>query len=528
MAKTLQEILNPQNLVNRYYMDHSRCPACHGSNLEVTTRGFLPSRTGEMRDANRAECACGWQGIVHDLIPKEKTMAEIGKLTPITYIIEPGLPPVAIVSPRGGSVTVGTPYDKGEYSIEGELQPLLDREKLAAAVAPYAFPGGDFLPAGDGDLAKAGKRPTVEQMVREILSQAVEDELVRVRRGDPHPQDRTAGDLTRVANTLAGYLRERPRNAIVELSPEQSARERHAEVVGLLREMKKGLVDATKDLRQMLASGQDSLTITGDYTGRIGFPEELLDRLLRLLSLSEGERAFVQAAADARHDPAKQVDALLIFADWLEDQGREAHGARVRRLVPENGEVLIGSYPTREPHAMPADAVTNHARQRGCEAMLADIQKHCAKTGREVYAVSMPEGWDIDTASARGLMRTQTFEDAFKPLIAAMKGETEEQIAGGAGQRIAQMIYRLKEENARLKKTRESSFQSVILGERNALEKEVLLLKEQAKYSASKIAQLEQAILDEREACATLAENYGTMPADQVALKILAREGVSP
>jgi len=69
-----------------------------------------------------------------------------------------------------------------------------------------------------------------------------------------------------------------------------------------------------------------------------------LSRLLWLLDLSEGERAFVRAAADQPSD----LDGLAVFADWLEEQQRvdserfrEVALAGMRRLNPQLGEVYV-------------------------------------------------------------------------------------------------------------------------------------------------------------------------------------------
>jgi hypothetical protein len=55
--------------------------------------------------------------------------------------------------------------------------------------------------------------------------------------------------------------------------------------------------------------------------------------------LTDREWAFVSGAlADASNYPL-----FLVLADWLDDHGRTAEGARVRRLVPKAGELLVGT-----------------------------------------------------------------------------------------------------------------------------------------------------------------------------------------
>jgi hypothetical protein len=51
--------------------------------------------------------------------------------------------------------------------------------------------------------------PSVEQMVRDLLTQALRDRLVAPDAGwaDPDPQARSSGDLTGVANLLAAFLK---------------------------------------------------------------------------------------------------------------------------------------------------------------------------------------------------------------------------------------------------------------------------------------------------------------------------------
>lgn len=73
-----------------------------------------------------------------------------------------------------------------------------------------------------------------------------------------------------------------------------------------------------------------------------------LSRLLWLLNLSEGERAFVRAAAENPCD----LDGLSVFADWLEEQQRvEAERFRkvalagMQRLNPQPGEVYVVRIP---------------------------------------------------------------------------------------------------------------------------------------------------------------------------------------
>jgi hypothetical protein len=93
----------------------------------------------------------------------------------------------------------------------------------------------------------------------------------------------------------------------------------------------------------------------------------LLERLCWLLGLSDGERRFVAALAEDAGD----FDGLQVFSDWLEDQGRTAGGARLRRLVPKDGDVLVWTVPPAvdawdaEPFRNAAARIREKLRRRG-------------------------------------------------------------------------------------------------------------------------------------------------------------------
>lgn len=60
-----------------------------------------------------------------------------------------------------------------------------------------------------------------------------------------------------------------------------------------------------------------------------------------LAGLSEQERAFVGSCAEYyEHVPEGYTD-LLVFADWLEDQGRWWEAGRVRKMTPLDGDVIV-------------------------------------------------------------------------------------------------------------------------------------------------------------------------------------------
>jgi uncharacterized protein (TIGR02996 family) len=56
-----------------------------------------------------------------------------------------------------------------------------------------------------------------------------------------------------------------------------------------------------------------------------------MDKLLWLLGLSEAERAFVGALAEK----PGETDRFLVFADWLEENGRAAHAERMKQAARE-------------------------------------------------------------------------------------------------------------------------------------------------------------------------------------------------
>jgi hypothetical protein len=132
----------------------------------------------------------------------------------------------------------------------------------------------------------------------------------------------------------------------------------------------------------------------------------LLERLLWLLGLSEGERRFVAALADDAVDFA----TLEVFADWLEDEGRTADGARVRRLVPRDGDVIVVRHPPGPRH------------EAHC-ATVRQMLDALAARGVRVWAVTMSDDMSLETAPpdamrAAGWVRA---EDAERAVAAAIR-----------------------------------------------------------------------------------------------------------
>jgi hypothetical protein len=116
----------------------------------------------------------------------------------------------------------------------------------------------------------------------------------------------------------------------------------------------------------------------------------LLERLLWLLGLSEGERRFVTALAD----DAADFDTAQVYADWLLDQGRTANGARVRRLVPRDGDVLVWTVSGGEDPVRLAE-VRRHA-QALCDGL--------RDRGLHTLGAVVPQGVEVDSLGV-GAMR---------------------------------------------------------------------------------------------------------------------------
>ena len=67
-----------------YHTEHYCCPVCHSKNYSSTLAGFAydPANPKDYVDHNSCHCySCGWEGVVHQLVPKpEKTAFKIGIL----------------------------------------------------------------------------------------------------------------------------------------------------------------------------------------------------------------------------------------------------------------------------------------------------------------------------------------------------------------------------------------------------------------------------------------------------------------
>jgi len=58
-----------KDLMDLYYPMHSCCPECGSGSIEQTCVGYMFNDIETAKDRNSASCGCGWNGIVHDLVP---------------------------------------------------------------------------------------------------------------------------------------------------------------------------------------------------------------------------------------------------------------------------------------------------------------------------------------------------------------------------------------------------------------------------------------------------------------------------
>lgn len=61
-----------EEIWDAYRKQHCRCPRCGRVDaFEQTCVGYIANNLETARDENRADCRCGWSGIVHDLLPAD-------------------------------------------------------------------------------------------------------------------------------------------------------------------------------------------------------------------------------------------------------------------------------------------------------------------------------------------------------------------------------------------------------------------------------------------------------------------------
>jgi hypothetical protein len=161
----------------------------------------------------------------------------------------------------------------------------------------------------------------------------------------------------------------------------------------------------------------------------------LLRRLLWLLGLSGGERRFVAALAD----DAADFDMAQVYADWLEDDGRTAAGARLRRLVPRDGDVLVFTVATGPDAA---------AESRACEKAAGRLADILAARGVRCTPVVAYHGTDVSalpqqTMRAAGWVRAEAVRSSAARVDADCETHPDPRFREGAGNALARVLAAL-------------------------------------------------------------------------------------
>lgn len=56
------------NSESEYYEEHCCCPKCGSDDYASTYEGFVFIKGKSYKDENWCKCACGWSGIIDDLV----------------------------------------------------------------------------------------------------------------------------------------------------------------------------------------------------------------------------------------------------------------------------------------------------------------------------------------------------------------------------------------------------------------------------------------------------------------------------
>jgi hypothetical protein len=161
----------------------------------------------------------------------------------------------------------------------------------------------------------------------------------------------------------------------------------------------------------------------------------LLRRLLWILGLSRGERRFVTALAE---DASDTVTAE-VYADFLEENGRTAEGAGVRRLAPQDGDVLVITAPS---------GASDAASRRRWAAHAADLRAKLLASGRDARVLVLPcgsgaENLDLDAMRAAGWVRAEAVRSAANRVGADCEGHPHPRFREGAGNALARVLAAL-------------------------------------------------------------------------------------
>ncbi len=172
----------------------------------------------------------------------------------------------------------------------------------------------------------------------------------------------------------------------------------------------------------------------------------LIERLLWLLALCEQERAFVQATMDVVLDAGRAWGELSVFADWLEENLRLDDATLVRRLVPQDGDVLT--------FIVRGDLTARERRvARGC---IQSAINRLRSRGADVGCLVLGDGLDLafldeDKMADQGWVRAGALDVLHGVVAGQPEGEGE--VVGGwvLVRQAAAVAGRLKDENAQLR-----------------------------------------------------------------------------
>ncbi len=122
-----------------------------------------------------------------------------------------------------------------------------------------------------------------------------------------------------------------------------------------------------------------------------------LQRIAWLVGLSDAERAFVSAAAEQSEgaDYGGLIDTLLVFSDWLVDMGMQSQSVEVRKVVPNDGDVLI----------ITQKYMTPSRRKEIVECVAQPLVDAMANRGRNVFCVVADGSTSIESLDAEEMRR---------------------------------------------------------------------------------------------------------------------------
>lgn len=208
---------------------------------------------------------------------------------------------------------------------------------------------------------------------------------------------------------------------------------------------------AARDMAEQLKAGA-VITLPGSSGWEVQYPTvdgEAFRRLFWLLGLSDAERGFVEAAAtDATAGkPGEVFDGLAIFAEWLDEFGREKDGCTVRRLIPEDGSVIVLTIP---------DDAGALALSRVFDEIGKPLQAALAKLGRRVYVQAVRASVGVQPLDEQrmrelGWMSLNEHDSLFGGLSNELVGEPEDEMPSPTCNALTAMVQRLKRENAELR-----------------------------------------------------------------------------